>query len=227
MRYQHIFVVLAKLELSRLSMQTWRHAGVCGDSRQMWVRVMARSGWMCLVGAVGCCWCFHQGLVSSPDHPRPINPNWPKLWLVATLQLRHECWNACRVVFWSFQCVLRCVTMTFNCLTFHWSRLKQNMLAWPSMQHIVQCPKDPFFDQLMSQLCWIIHPIKLSLCHWLLFWVQDVLSYCLIQSNDSSNLHYSVGKMALGRGAELPVNPHVAKQLIYNWSGRSGELLQK
>ena len=33
--------------------------------------------------------------------------------------------------------------------------------------------------------------------------------------------------MALGRGAELPVNPHVAKQLIYNWSGRFGELLQK
>ena len=56
-------------------MQTWRHAGVCGDSRQMLVRVMAKSGWMCLVGAVGCCWCFHQGLVSSPDPSTQTGPN--------------------------------------------------------------------------------------------------------------------------------------------------------
>jgi len=95
-----------------------------------------------------CCWMllvFSSGIGLIP---RPINSNWPKLWLVATLQLRHECWNACRVVFWSFQCVLQCVTMTFYCLTFHRSRLKQNMLAWPSMQHIVQCPKDRFLINL-------------------------------------------------------------------------------
>ena len=152
-------------------------------------------GWMCLVGAVGV-------FIRDWSHP-PIHQ--PKLWLrVATLQLGHACWNACRAVFWP--------------LTL-WPSIEavSSRICWHGQAlHATYCPvsQKTFFSgsTYVTTKLNKIEPLPLvpfkSKCTSLLFDTKQRLKQSAFFS----------WKMALGRGAELPVNPHVAKQLIYNWA---------